>query len=173
MIIKLGNLEPKVSEKAWVAPNAALVGDVEVGKDSSIWYSATIRGDVSKITIGEGTSIQDNAVIHVEKNHPAYIGNGSTIGHTAILHGCTIGDNVVIGMGAIVLNGAKIGDNCVIGAGSLVTENKEIPANSMAFGSPAKVVRQVSQEEIETNRENALNYVGKIETFKNKTEILD
>lgn len=173
MIIKLEDLRPRVSEDAWVASNAVVVGDVEIKKDSSIWYSATIRADADKISIGEGVSVQDNAVIHVTKDLQVEIGNHTTIGHNAILHGCKIGENVVVGMGAIILNGAKIGDNCIIGAGSLVTENKEIPANSLAFGNPARVIRQLTPDEVETNKKIAKIYIEESRKYKSDSEIMD
>ncbi len=148
-----------IDSSAWVAPGAFVLGDVEVGKDCGIWYNAVLRGDIAPIKIGDRTNVQDNAVIHVDFDKPAIIGNDVTIGHGAIVHGCTIGDNSLIGMGAIVLNGAEIGENCIIGAGALVTQNKKIPAGSMAFGNPAKVIRQLTQEEIDGITYNAKVYV--------------
>ena len=148
-----------IDSSAWVAPGAFVLGDVEVGKDCGIWYNAVLRGDIAAIKIGDRTNVQDNAVIHVDFDKPAIIGNDVTIGHGAIVHGCTIGDNSLIGMGAIVLNGAEIGENCIIGAGALVTQNKKIPAGSMAFGNPAKVIRQLTQEEIDGITYNAKVYV--------------
>jgi carbonic anhydrase/acetyltransferase-like protein (isoleucine patch superfamily) len=173
MIVKLGDKKPKVSDEAWVAPNAVVVGDVEIGEGASIRYSATIRGDVNKIKIGKGTSIQESSVVHVTKERGADIGDYCTIGHNVILHSCTIGDNVVLGMGSIVLDGAKIGDNAYIGPGSLVTGNKEIPPNTLAFGNPIKIVRELSPEEIATNKQNAIDYVEEGKNFKNNTKILD
>lgn len=172
MIIKLEDLTPQIAEGVWIADNACVVGDVVMMKDSSVWYSSSIRGDAGRITIGEGTNIQDNSVIHVKPGNDVSIGDYTTIGHNVILHGCTIGDNVVIGMGAIVLNGAKIGDNSIIGAGALVTEGVEIPANSIAFGSPAKVIRQASKEEIKSNMTNALDYIKKSKRHQRKSNLI-
>lgn len=172
MIIKLEELTPKLSGDVWIADNAAVVGDVEMMEDTSVWYSASVRGDAGKIVIGKGSNIQDNSVIHVKPGNDTIIGEYTTIGHNVILHGCTIGNNVVIGMGAIILNGAKIGDNSIIGAGALVTENKEIPANTIAFGNPAKIIRKVTEQEIEQNMANAIEYIKKSKRHKNKSEIL-
>lgn len=169
MIKKLEELMPKISGDVWVADNAIVVGDVEMMEDSSVWYSASVRGDEGKIKIGKGSNIQDNSVLH---NHVT-IGEYSTIGHNVILHGCTIGNNVVIGMGAIILDGAKIGDNSIIGAGTLVTANKEIPANSLAFGNPAKIVRQVTDEEINRNMHNSKEYIQKSKRHQNKLKDIE
>lgn len=173
MIIKLDNLSPKIHETSWVADNACVIGDVEMGENSSVWYSSSVRGDAGSIKIGKNTNIQDNSVVHVTPEYPVIIGDNTTIGHNVILHGCTIGDNVVIGMGAIILNGAVIGDNSIVGAGALVTEGKEIPANSLAFGSPSKVVREVREDEIKMNLVNADEYVKKAKRHKEKSERLD
>ena len=147
---------PKIDKGAFVAETAAVIGDVEIGKDSSIWYGAVIRGDESPIRIGEKTSVQDNCVLHCDDESPMVIGENVTIGHGAIVHGATIGDNVLIGMGAIILNGAKIGDNAVIGAGAVVKENADIPAGSLAVGVPAKVVRMLTEEQLQERK--ALSY---------------
>ena len=147
-------------KEQYIAEGAVVKGNVKLGKDVSVWYHATIRGDSNSITIGDGTNIQDNAVIHVESTHPVVIGNDVTIGHSAVVHGCTIGHNSLIGMGAIILNGAVIGKDCIIGAGALVTQNTNIPDGSLAFGNPAKVIRQVTEEEKAANRANALKYVN-------------
>ena len=146
-------------KEQYIAEGTVVKGNVKLGKDVSVWYHATIRGDSNSITIGDGTNIQDNAVIHVESTHPVVIGNDVTIGHSAVVHGCTIGHNSLIGMGAIILNGAVIGKDCIIGAGALVTQNTNIPDGSLAFGNPAKVIRQVTEEEKAANRANALKYV--------------
>lgn len=127
---------------AWVAANATVVGDVILGEDSSIWYGAVLRGDVGTITIGDGSNIQDNCIVHERTT----IGKNCTIGHGAIVHGCTIGDNTMVGMGAIVLNGAKIGNYCLIGAGAVVTGKMDAPDGSLILGNPAKVVKEVSAE---------------------------
>ncbi len=151
-----------ISEKAYITKTAVIEGDVTIGDNVSVWYGAVLRGDLAPISVGEGSNVQENAVIHVDKNCPVKIGKGVTIGHGAIIHGCTINDNSLIGMGAIVLNGAKIGKNCIIGAGALVTGNTEIPDGSLVIGSPAKVKREVTEAEIEANRENAEEYINLI-----------
>lgn len=143
---------------AFVAENATVRGHVSAGKGSSIYFGAVIRSETEKITIGENTNIQDNCVLHTDAGFPISIGRGCTIGHAAILHGCTVGENTLIGMGAIVLNGAKIGRNCIIGAGALVPQGMEIPDGSLAFGSPAKVRRALTEEEIASNRAAAEFY---------------
>lgn len=145
-----------------IAPGAHVIGDVLMGENVGIWYNAVVRGDADTIVIGDNTNIQDNSTVHTDADYPVNIGKGVTIGHNAIIHGCTIGDNTVIGMGSIILSGAVIGSNCMIGAGSLITGKMRIPDNSLAFGNPAKVIRAVSAEEIESNRENALHYVALI-----------
>ena len=150
----------KISEDALIAKQSVIVGDVTVGRDSCVLYYAVIRGDEAPVTIGDETNIQDNVVVHTENTYPVTIGNGVTIGHSAVVHGCMIGDNSLIGMGAIVLNGAVIGKDCIIGAGALVTQNTHIPDGSLAFGNPAKVIRQVTEEEKAANRANALKYVN-------------
>lgn len=137
------------------APNATVVGEVHLGNDVNIWYGAVLRGDSGAITVGEGTNIQDNAVLH-EKTE---IGKCCTLGHGAIVHGCKAGDGCVIGMGAIVLTGAVLGENCLVGAGAVVTGKMDAPAGSLLLGSPAKIVRQLTAEEMEENRHNAVHYV--------------
>ena len=135
-----------------------MVGDVHIGAGSSVFFGSVLRGDREPITIGEDTNIQDNCVLHTDAGFPIRIGRGCTIGHGAILHGCTIGDNTLVGMGTIVLNGAKIGRDCIIGAGALVPQGMEIPDGSMAFGSPAKVRRALTEEEVRSNRAAAEFY---------------
>lgn len=142
-----------------MAPGAVIKGNVMIGAGSSIWYHTTIRTEYDEIAIGENTNIQDNCVLHVNKGEPMEIGNGVTVGHGAILHGKKVGDNTLIGMGAILLNGSIIGKNCIIGAGTLVTQNTVIPDNSLVVGQPGRVKREVTQEEIEANRNSATHYV--------------
>lgn len=149
-----------IREKAaFVAENAAVTGDVTVGKDASVWYGASVRGDYAPIVIGESTNIQDNASIHVDHEAPVKIGKGVTIGHNAVIHGCTVEDDCLIGMGAIILNRAVIGKGSIIGAGALVTEGKVIPPGSLAVGSPATVMRKVTDEDLQRVRLNASSYV--------------
>ena len=155
-----------IHESVFLAPGSHVIGEVTIGENCGIWYNAVIRGDSNAITIGRNTNIQDNAVLHLDKEQPMKIGDNVTIGHGAIIHGCTIGNNVLIGMGAIVLNGAVIGDNCIVGAGSLVTQGKEIPAGSMLYGNPAKVVRSLTAEEIASITESAHHYVDAMQKEK-------
>ena len=147
-------IKPKFDESVFVCPGAAIVGDVTLGKNVNVWYNAVLRGDDGAIKVGDNTNVQDCAVLHEETT----VGSGCTIGHGAILHGCTIGDNTLVGMGAIVLNGAKIGRDCIIGAGALVPQGMEIPDGSLAFGSPAKVRRALTEEEVRSNRAAAEFY---------------
>ena len=128
------------------------------GKNSSIWFNATLRGDIENISIGEGSNIQDGSVLHTDPGYPLKVGKNVTVGHLVMLHGCNIGDNTLIGIGAVILNNAKIGKNCIIGAKALITENKEIPDNSLVIGSPGKVIRQVTEEEVKSITENAIHY---------------
>ena len=146
-------------EQAYIAEGAIVLGDVTLGEDSSVWFHATVRADREKSVIGTGSNIQDNAVVHTDKGYVVEIGSLVTIGHGAIIHGCSIGDNSLIGMGAIILNGAKIGNNCIVGAGALVTKNTIIPDNSLVLGSPAKIIRQVTEEEIQASIDNAKLYI--------------
>ncbi|MBQ2803728.1 MAG: gamma carbonic anhydrase family protein [Lachnospiraceae bacterium] len=143
----------------FIAPGAIVLGDVTLGDKVGIWYHATVRGDRAPIIIGQGSNVQDNAVVHVDDDFGVVIGENVTIGHGAIIHGCEIGDNTLIGMGAIVMNGAKIGQNCIVGAGALVTQNTIVPDNSLILGNPAKVKRAVTQEEVKSSLRNAALYV--------------
>lgn len=150
----------KIGEHVFIADGAQLSGpDINIGKDSGIWYNAVLRSSHSSIDIGERTNIQDNCVLHAEEGKPISIGHDVTVGHSAIVHACTVGDNTLIGMGAVVMTGCKIGKNCLIGAGALVTQGTVIPDGMMAFGSPAKVRRPLTEEEIQGNRESAEEYV--------------
>lgn len=149
----------QIDRTAYIAPGAKIIGNVTIGKNCGIWYNAVIRGDSDTIEIGDDTNIQDLAVLHVDRGHKLKLGSGVTVGHGAIVHGCIVGDNVLIGMGAIVLNDAVIGDNCIIGAGALVTQRMQIPEGSMVYGNPAKIIRKLTGEEIEDIRENATVYV--------------
>ncbi len=149
-----------IDKSVFIAPGAQVIGDVTMGKDCGVWYNAVIRGDSREVVIGERTNIQDLACLHVDKNYKLRIGDNVTIGHSAIVHGCIVGNDVLIGMGAIIMNGAQIGDNCIIGAGALVTENMIIPDGMMAYGSPAKLIRALNEEEKHGILENAEIYVG-------------
>ena len=148
-----------MEQRQYIAPDADVIGDVQLGDQVSVWYHATIRADSDRITIGKGSNIQDNCVLHVDEGFPISIGEYVTVGHGAILHGCSVGDRTVIGMGAILLNGCTIGENCIIGAGTLITQGMHIPAGSVVMGNPGKVKRQVSDEEKKRNVENAKVYI--------------
>ncbi|MGL4605946.1 MAG: gamma carbonic anhydrase family protein [Eubacteriaceae bacterium] len=143
----------------FIAKSANVVGKVKLGDHISIWFQAVLRGDVDSITVGDRTNIQDGTVVHVAKGYPTKIGSGVSIGHNAIIHGCEIGDDVLIGMGAIILNGAQIGDNSIVGAGALVTQGKKFPPNVLIMGSPAKVVRELQPEEIQSIKDNCEEYL--------------
>ncbi|MDO4615009.1 MAG: gamma carbonic anhydrase family protein [Lachnospiraceae bacterium] len=148
-----------IHETVFLAEGSRVVGNVTVGADCGIWYNAVIRADLGRCTIGKRSNIQDNCVLHMDSGFDVVIGDDVSVGHSAVLHGCEIGDNTVVGMGSVVLNGAKIGRNCLIGAGSVVTPGTIIPDGSLALGSPAKVRRALTGEEISGNRENANEYV--------------
>ncbi|MPN08273.1 Protein YrdA [bioreactor metagenome] len=165
-IYELDGVAPVVPESAWVADSAQVLGDAVLGEDASVWFGTVVRGDTARITIGAGSNIQDASVLHADRGVPLTIGANVTVGHQVMLHGCTIGDESLIGIGAIVLNGAKIGKNCLVGAGSLVTEGKEFPDGSMILGSPARVVKQLSPEQIEGLRRSAQGYVENARRFK-------
>lgn len=154
-----------MSDNIFVASGAHIIGNVTIGNNVGVWYNAVIRADMENIVIGDNTNIQDNCTLHTGSGFPIVIGNGVTIGHNAMVHGCSVGDNTVIGMGSIILNGAKIGKNCIIGAGALVTGKIEIPDNSIAFGNPAKVIRRMTEENVESNKNNARKYVELIKKY--------
>ena len=154
----LDGIAPQVDDTAWVAPDANLIGKVVLEENASVWFGCTLRGDNEEIRVCAGTNVQENVVCHTDMGFPLTIGAGCTIGHKVMLHGCTIGENTLIGMGATILNGAKIGKNCLIGAGALVTEGKEIPDGSLVMGMPAKVVRALDDEAIRRLEASALHY---------------
>lgn len=151
----------KIHETARIARGAVVYGDVIIGEKSSIWYNAVVRGDDGIISIGRYSNIQDNCTVHLDAGHEVKIGDYVTIGHGALIHGCTIGNNCLIGMGAIILNGAVIEDNCIIGAGTLVTQSRVIPKGSMVIGNPGKIVRELTEKETEGIMSNALHYAEK------------
>ena len=165
-VYQLDDRIPQIDPSAWVAESAQVMGAVTLGANASVWFEATVRGDTEHIHIGAGTNIQDGSVLHADYGRPLTIGQNVTVGHMVMLHGCTIGDESLIGIGAVVLNGAKIGKNCLVGAGSLVTEGKEFPDGSMIMGTPAKVVRQLSTEQIEGLRQSAKHYIDNAHRFK-------
>jgi carbonic anhydrase/acetyltransferase-like protein (isoleucine patch superfamily) len=165
-IYQLGDLVPRISGSAWVADSAEIMGQVELADESSVWYGAVIRGDNDLISIGRRSNIQENSVLHTDAGVRLTLGEDVTVGHQVMLHGCTIGDESLIGIGAVVLNGAKIGKHCLVGAGALVTEGKEFPDGSMILGSPAKAVRQLSPEQIEGLKDIARHYVENARRYK-------
>jgi carbonic anhydrase/acetyltransferase-like protein (isoleucine patch superfamily) len=157
---------PEVHATAWVADSAQVMGRVRMEENTSVWFGAVVRGDTEHIHIGKGSNVQDGSVLHADHGMPLTIGQNVTVGHQVMLHGCTIGDGSLIGIQAVVLNGAKIGKNCLVGAGALVTEGKEFPDGSMILGSPAKVVRQLTPEQIEGLAQSAQGYVDNAKRFR-------
>ena len=162
----MGEAEVRAEGDYWVADSAVVLGKVLLQQDASVWFNAVLRGDNELITVGVGSNVQDGAVLHTDPGYPLVIGPHVTVGHKAMLHGCEIGEGSLIGINAVVLNGAKIGKNCIIGANALVTENKEIPDNSMVLGSPAKVVKTLSDEQGNAIRIGAKHYVENARRFR-------
>lgn len=165
-IYQLDDQAPQLHDSSWVADSAQVMGRVILEEDASVWFGAVVRGDMDTVRIGRRSNIQDGSVLHADKGVPLTIGENVTVGHQVMLHGCTIGDGSLIGIQAVVLNGARIGKNCLVGAGSLVTEGKEFPDGSMILGSPAKVVRQLTPEQIEGLQRSAQGYVDNAKRFK-------
>ncbi|WP_319533554.1 gamma carbonic anhydrase family protein [uncultured Cohaesibacter sp.] len=166
-LYQLGDVRPELPEEGnyWIAPTASVIGKIILKSEASIWFGAVLRGDNEAITIGERSNIQEGSTLHTDMGYPLDIGADCTIGHNVILHGCTIGDNSLIGMGAVVLNGAKIGRNCLIGAKALIPEGKEIPDNSLVMGMPGKVVRTLDDEDARRLTRSAANYVANWKRF--------
>lgn len=165
-IYELDGVAPRMADSAWVADSAQVMGNVVLAEDSSVWFGATLRGDTETITVGRGSNVQDGSVMHADMGYPLTVGDNVTIGHMVMLHGCTIGDESLIGIGATVLNGATIGKNCLVGAGSLVTEGKTFPDGSMIMGTPAKVVKTLTPEQIEGLRRSAQHYVENAQRYR-------
>ncbi len=165
-LYQLDDISPRLADTAWVADSAQVMGNVELAADSSVWFGAVLRGDTEVIRVGRGSNIQENAVVHADIGFPVTIGENVTVGHQVMLHGCSIGDGSLIGIQAVVLNGAKIGKHCLVGAGALVTEGKEFPDGSMINGSPAKVVRQLTPEQMAGLDRSAENYVENARRFR-------
>ena len=165
-IYELDGIAPRIDGSAWVADSAQVMGNVELAEGASIWFGAIVRGDTEEIRVGRNSNVQDGSVLHTDHEKPLTIGDDVTVGHKVMLHGCTIGDGSLIGIGAVVLNGAKIGKGCLVGAGSLVTEGKEFPDGSMIVGSPARVVKQLTPEQLGKLRLSAQHYVENGRRFK-------
>lgn len=151
--------EPVCKNNVFVAENATLIGEVILEENSSVWFNTVIRADRGYVKIGKGSNIQDNSTVHVDYEHPVEVGENVTVGHNVILHGCRVGNNSLIGMGAIILDGAEIGENTIVGAGSLITSGKKIPSGVLCLGSPAKVIRELSQEEIDSIKRSSEHYI--------------
>ncbi|MBY3987834.1 gamma carbonic anhydrase family protein [Rhodococcus fascians] len=161
MILALDNRRvPSIAPDAWIAPGAVVVGDVTIGAESSIWYNAVLRGDNTSIVVGSRTNIQDGCVVHADEGSPAILGNSVTVGHNTTLHGCTIADNTLVGMGSTIMNGADIGADCIIGAGTLVPQGMSVPDRSLVVGAPAKISRTLSDDEFEHLAGSADDYVA-------------
>ncbi|MCY7306802.1 MAG: gamma carbonic anhydrase family protein [Rhodoferax sp.] len=165
-VYSLDGVQPRIAGSAWVADSAQVMGNVELAEEVSIWFGAVLRGDTEVIRVGRGSNIQDGSVLHADVGQPLTIGDDVTVGHQVMLHGCTVGDGSLIGIGAVVLNGARIGKGCLVGAGALVTEGKEFVDGSLILGSPAKVVRQLSAQQQDGLRSSARHYVENAQRFQ-------
>ena len=166
MIYNLGDQQADIADDAFIAPSAVVIGDVKLQPESSIWFGAVLRGDIETITIGRGSNIQDGTVCHTDPNNPCTIGEFVTVGHMAMLHGCTIGDGSLIGIGATLMNGSSVGKECIVGAHALVTEGKKFPDGVVIMGAPAKVVRELNDDDRAKLRANAERYVERAKRYK-------
>lgn len=166
MIMEFEGVNPIINNNTYISESVDIIGNVDIEENVNIWFGTRLRGDMNKIVVGENTNIQENSVVHVDTNSPCLIGKNVTIGHGAIIHGCNIADNVLVGMGSIILNDAKIGKNTIIGAGSLVTQGKSFPEGVLILGNPAKVIRELTKEEIESIQRSANNYVALSKKYK-------
>jgi len=164
-IYQLGEHAPEIAPSAYVTDSANVIGKAKIEASASIWFNVTIRGDNELITVGENSNVQEGCVLHTDPGYPLTIGKNVTVGHQAMLHGCTIGDGSLIGIQSVILNGAKIGKNCLVGAGALITEGKEFPDNSLILGTPAKVVRTLTEADIAGMHRNTANYVKRGQLF--------
>ena len=171
-LYSLNDIAPDCHDESWVAPTAAVIGRVTLAKDVSVWWQAVIRGDNEPIAVGEGSNVQDFCLLHTDPGFPLTVGRNATVGHHVTLHGCTIGDGALIGIGATVLNGANIGPNCLVGAGALVTEGKSFPEGSLIVGAPAKAIRQMDEQQIASLRLNALHYVANAKRYRSSLKQL-
>lgn len=170
MIIKYKDFYPVISDSAFIAPNSTIIGKCEIGENSSIWFNTVLRADVNQIRIGSNTNVQDGCILHCDHDYKLTIADNITIGHHAIIHGCSIESNCIIGMGSTILDGASIGENCIIGANSLITSGKCIPAGSLVMGSPAKVVRELRPEEIEGIKQSVAGYARLAKEYKSELD---
>jgi carbonic anhydrase/acetyltransferase-like protein (isoleucine patch superfamily) len=167
VISALGERRPRVDPAAWIAETAIVVGDVVIGPETSLWFHAVVRGDVERVRIGARTNVQDNATVHVTRDRwPTIVGDGVTVGHNAVLHGCTVGDHCLVGIGAIVLDGAVLERECLIGAGAVVTPGTHVPAGSLVLGQPARVVRALTADEIASLHLSAAGYVERLALYR-------
>ncbi len=164
----LGDKTPQIDATAWIAPNATVIGDIRLAESASIWWNATLRGDNDPIHIGANTNIQDGSVLHTDEGVPMHIGANVTVGHLVMLHGCTVGDGSLIGIGSVILNRAVIGKSCIVGANSLIPEGKVFPDRSLIVGSPGKVVRQLSDDEVEKLMKSAAHYVANAQRYRSQ-----
>ncbi|GGE56539.1 hypothetical protein GCM10007421_33880 [Halopseudomonas oceani] len=171
MKYSLGNDRVEMAADAWIAETAAVIGKVKLEAGANVWFGAVIRGDVEQITVGEHSNVQDGAVMHADSGVPLTLGKGITVGHNAMLHGCTVGDYSLIGINAVVLNGAKIGKHCIIGANSLIPEGKEIPDGSLVMGSPGKVVKTLSDQQKKMLELSAAHYVQNAKRFRDELKV--
>jgi carbonic anhydrase/acetyltransferase-like protein (isoleucine patch superfamily) len=164
-LFRLGEKQPQLGKNAWVAPNATVIGDVRLGANASIWWNATLRGDNDPIHIGANTNIQDGSVLHTDEGIPLHIGTNVTVGHLVMLHGCTVGDSSLIGIGSVILNRAVIGKGCIVGANTLIPEGKVFPDHVLIVGSPGKVVRELSADEVARLEKSAEHYVANAQRY--------
>ena len=173
MIFQLGKQKPNISTSSFIAPNATLIGNVEIAENASVWFNVVIRADMDKVTIGENSNIQDGSILHVDQGFPINVASNVTVGHKVMLHGCSIGEGSLIGMNAVVLNGANVGKNCLIGANALVTENMQIPDGSLVMGSPAKIVKQLDEKSQAMLAKGADHYVHNGQRYKEELKLVE
>lgn len=173
MQYELGKRRPEIAEDAFVAPSAVVIGDVRLYPESSVWFGAVLRGDIERISIGRGANIQDGSVCHTDPSNPCTVGDYVTVGHMAMLHGCTIGDNSLVGIGATLLNGSSVGKECIVGAHALVTEGKSFPDGVVIMGAPAKVVRELTDEDRSKLRANAERYIQRAKHYQQELRMPD
>jgi carbonic anhydrase/acetyltransferase-like protein (isoleucine patch superfamily) len=171
MIYTLSDISPEINQRCYVAPSAAVIGDVLLEEDTSIWFGAVVRGDVERITIGRGSNVQDNSVLHCDPGAPLTLDEFVTVGHQVMLHGCRVGRNALIGIGSTVLNHARIGANSIVGANALVTEHKEFPDGVLLLGAPARVIRDLTEEEIATLPHYATRYIKRAELYQRELRV--